>query len=220
MNLEELKNKTIRERIGITDDFGRIFSFIDFANVNRWFENDRQDYDNKLLAPNDKISVTPESLKGFADIFSARTRIYYGEDPHNQKSLAFTYALRQIFGRRDVVTKNLQRIRHYLNQSESSDDYALTDSEGGRYIQIRKCNFDVELSVDAIKMIRHYDTFCLFSGDADFVYLNMFLKAAGKKIIVIKGGFILATLKDSADLVINAQNIKKLITKINKQRPD
>ena len=34
--------------------------------------------------------------------------------------------------------------------------------------------FDVEISVDAVKMIDHYDTFCIFSGDADFVYLNNF----------------------------------------------
>ena len=74
--------------------------------------------------------------------------------------------------------------------------------------------------MDAIKMLEHYDTFCIFSGDADFVYLNNFLKKKGKKVVIIKGGFILAKLRESANLVINAQNIKKHIAKIIKQRPD
>ncbi|MFA6159692.1 MAG: NYN domain-containing protein, partial [Parcubacteria group bacterium] len=80
------------------------------------------------------------------------------------------------------------------------------------------CNFDVEISVDAIKVIDHYDTFCLLSGDADFVHLARFLKEKGKKMILIKGGFVVRQLKEIADLVINAQDIKKYIA-IVKQKP-
>ncbi|MBU1091570.1 NYN domain-containing protein [Patescibacteria group bacterium] len=68
-------------------------------------------------------------------------------------------------------------------------------------------------------MIEHYDTFCIFSGDADFTYLNKFLRKKKKKIIIIKAGYITTKLKNSAELVINAQNIKKYIAKIE-QRPD
>jgi len=69
-------------------------------------------------------------------------------------------------------------------------------------------------------MLEHYDTFCIFSGDADFVYLNNFLRKKGKKIIIIKAGYITSKLRKSADLVVNAQNIKKDIVKITKQKPD
>ncbi len=68
-------------------------------------------------------------------------------------------------------------------------------------------------------MLEHYDTFCLFSGDADFVYLNNFLRKKGKKVVLIKVGYITGKLRKSADLVINAQRIKKHIAKIE-QRPD
>jgi len=59
----------------------------------------------------------------------------------------------------------------------------------------------------------------LFSGDADFVYLNNFLRKRGKKIILVKGGYITGKLRKSADLIINAQKIKKHIARIE-QRPD
>jgi len=160
-------------------------------------------------------------LKSFADIFSVRVRTYYGEDPKNSKSLGFTYITRKIFGKRDVITKDIQKIKHFLGLDDGEEKKGvLTHDDGRGYIEIRKCNFDVEISVDAIKMLEYYDTFCIFSGDADFVYLNNFLRKKGKKVIIVKAGYITTKLRKSADLVINAQNIKKHIAQITKQRPD
>ena len=160
----------------------RFFSFIDFSNVNKWFEHDNQDWNNKLLANNEKLSIDLEKLKSFGDIFSERVRIYYGEDPKNEKSLNFTYAIRKIFGKRDVMTKDLQKIKHYIELGEQHNkNHINKDKDGKNYVEIRKCNFDVEISVDALKMLGHYDTFCIFSGDADFVYLNNFLRKKGKR---------------------------------------
>ena len=220
MDLQELKTQFVREELEIGEEYGNIFSFVDFSNVNNWFENDTQDWNNKLILEKEKIGIDLEKLKSFADIFSKRVRTYYGEDPKNNGSLSFTYATRKIFGKKDVMTKDLQKIKHYIEpEDEEVAEFMQTDSEGKKYIEIRKCNFDVEISVDAIKMLKHYDTFCIFSGDADFVYLNNFLRRKGKKVIIIKGGFITSKLRKSADLVINAQKIKKHIAKIE-QRPD
>lgn len=220
MDLQDLKKQVIYSELEITKDYGRIFSFIDFSNVNKWFEHDNQDWNNKLLADNEKLSIDLEKLKSFGDIFSERVRIYYGEDPKNEKSLNFTYATRKIFGKRDVMTKDLQKIKHYIELGEQHNkNHISKDKDGKNYVEIRKCNFDVEISVDALKMLEHYDTFCIFSGDADFVYLNNFLRKKGKKVIIVKGGYITTKLRESANLVINAQNIKKHITQIL-QRPD
>lgn len=221
MDLENFKKQFTRSELGIIEDYGKIFSFIDFSNVNKWFENDNQDWNNKLLTNNEKLSIDLGKLKSFSDIFSERTRVYYGEDPKNIKSLGFTNVIRIIFGKRDVLTKDLQKIKHYfeLNKMEFTK-YAHKDKNNKNYVEIRKCNFDVEISVDAIKMLEHYDAFCIFSGDADFVYLNNFLKKKGKKIIIVKAGYITTKLRESADLIINAQNIKKSIVKIIKQKPD
>ena len=221
MDLENFKKQFTRDELGITKDYGKIFSYIDFSNVNKWFENDNQDWNNKLLKEDEKLSIDLGKLKSFADIFNERTRVYHGEDPKNIKSLGFTNVIRIIFGKRDVLTKDLQKIKHYfeLNEIESTK-YVHKDENNKNYVEIRKCNFDVEISVDAIKMLEHYDTFCIFSGDADFVYLNNFLKKKGKKIIIVKAGYITTNLRQSADLIINAQNIKKSIVKIIKQKPD
>ncbi|MFA7201627.1 MAG: NYN domain-containing protein [Candidatus Paceibacterota bacterium] len=221
MDLQDLKKKFIKDELQITEDYGKIFTFVDFSNVNKWFQNDNQDWENKLLAPDEKLSIDLEKLKSFLDIFSERARIYYGENPKNQKSLSFTYVMRKVFGKRDVMTKDIQKIRHYFETGEYiPDKYVKTDIDGKKFIEIRKSNFDVEISVDALKMLEHYNTFCIFSGDADFVYLNNYLKRKGKKVIIVKGGYILTKFRESADLVINAQNIKKHIAKVEKQKPD
>ena len=221
MNLENFKKQFTKGELEITEDYGRIFSFIDFSNVNKWFENDNQDWNNKLLSEDEKLSIDLEKLKLFADVFSERVRMYYGEDPKNIRSLSFTDVITIIFGKRDVITKDLQKIKHYLKLDEAiNSKYIYIDEDNKNYIEIRKCNFDVEISVDAIKMFEHYDTFCIFSGDADFVYLNNFLRKKGKRIVIIKAGYITSKLRISADLVINAQNIKKNIVKITKQKPD
>ena len=206
MDLQEFKKEFVCRELEISESYGKVFSFIDFSNVNRWFEKDEQDWNNKLLI-GENIVIDLQKLKIFADLFSERTRIYYGEDSHNKRSLSFTYVTRKIFGKRDVLTKDIQKIKHYV-------------TDENKYVEIRKCNFDVEISVDATRMIEHFDTFCIFSGDADFVYLNNYLRKKGKKIIIIKGGYITTKLRESADWVINAQNIKKYITKIIKQKPD
>jgi uncharacterized LabA/DUF88 family protein len=219
MDLQELKRQFVCGELEISLEYGRIFSFIDFSNVNKWFENDNQDWNNKLIAADEKIAIDLQKLKTFVDLFSERARVYYGEDPKSAGSLSFTYVLRKIFGKRDIVTKDLQKIRHYIKLDEEEiSKYVVTDEDGKNYVEIRKCNFDVEISVDAIKMIDHYDTFCIFSGDADFVYLNNFLRKKGRKVIIIKGGYITTKLRESADLVINAQNIKKHIAKVEKNK--
>jgi uncharacterized LabA/DUF88 family protein len=215
VDLNEFKKEYVRNELGVSEDFADIFTFIDFGNVNHWFDEDNQDWDNRALSGDEKLSIDLSKLKDFTSLFSKRTRIYYGSDPKNKKSLSFSYVLRKIFGKRDFIEKDLQKIKHYIEPEEKEKLKLIeTDKDGKSYVEIRKSNFDVEISVDAIKMLEHYDTFCLFSGDADFVYLNNFLKKKGKKVILFKAGYITSKLRKSADLLINAQKIKRHIAKI------
>ncbi len=220
MNLQELKSQFVKEELGITEDFGTIMTFIDFGNVNYWFESDRQDASNVALGKNQKLEISLEGLKSFTEIFSNHVRFYYGHDAQHYSSLGFIRKVRDIFGKSRVFTKQIQKVRHHLTSQElpSNTRTILVDNKG-IYIQIPKCNFDVEISVDVIRMIEKYDTICLFSGDADFVSLLRYVKAHRKKVIIIKGGNIVHQLKELADLVVNAQNIKKYIALI-KQKPD
>ena len=114
----------------------------------------------------------------------------------------------------------MQFIRHYVGDAVISRDGRKSRIDRqGRYVEIPKSNFDVEISVDAIRTIKQYDTFCLFSGDSDFAYLSQFLKRKGRKIIVIASGQVFHTLKELADLYINAQSIKADIVSIKETTP-
>jgi len=48
-----------------------------------------------------------------------------------------------------------------------------------------KCNFDVELTIDALNSVEEYKVFLLASGDGDFAKLVRHLKAKYKKTVVI-----------------------------------
>lgn len=48
-----------------------------------------------------------------------------------------------------------------------------------------KCNFDVEIAVDAIDQAPNYEIFVLASGDGDFIRLVKYLRGLGKEVHVI-----------------------------------
>lgn len=220
MDLEEFKNQYTKKELGVSEKFGKILTFVDFGNVNYWFEEDRQTYDFVALKTDERLIVDIKKLKDFLEIFSKDIRFYYGHDPANKGSVWFIQKAQDIFGKNRIYTKAMQKVKHYLNTKEEVrlNTRLLHSDNDGNFVFLPKCNFDVEISVDAIKIMQHFDTICLLSSDADFVYLLRFLKQNGKKIILIKGGHAVHQLKDISSLVINAQNIKKYITAI-KQKP-
>jgi len=220
MEMLELKKKYfIETELGIDSSYGNILAIIDFGNVNYWFEEDRQDADNKLLNEEEKLVIDIKKLSEFCALFASDARFYYGQDTQNENSLKFIIAARHIFGKSRVFTKPIQKIRHHLkhDEIELNKRTTFTDSSG-IYIKIPKCNFDVEITVDAIRLIGNYDTLALFSGDSDFLSLARFLRKNGKKVILVKGGHITSDLRKEVDKVINAQSIKRHIA-IRKQKP-
>lgn len=72
----------------------------------------------------------------------------------------------------------------------------INDKKKGK---IRKANFDVEISVEAVDLIKEYETMILFSGDSDFDFLIRYLKNKNKKIIVVS-----ATNHIARELIRNA----------------
>lgn len=216
MDLHEFKTYNIKQKLGIEDSrFGKIFSFIDFGNVNNWFSEDKM-WQDKAVKEGEKIFIDLEKLFDFSKYFSNRSRFYYGHDPKKVGSMKFLGKTKYVFGENQVFTKPLQQIKHYLKDNESSDR-SINEDQEGKYIYLPKCNFDVEICIDAIRLINKYDTFCLFSGDADFISLIKFLKNNRKKIILVKGGFVQYPLKQNSDLVINAQDIKEYIATIKQK---
>lgn len=72
-----------------------------------------------------------------------------------------------------------------------------------------KCNFDVELTIDALDGMDHYDLFVLFSGDGDFVRLIKYLKGKRKKTVVIAPYDRLSdNLEEAANQVIYLEDMR------------
>ncbi|OGN07017.1 MAG: hypothetical protein A2750_02750 [Candidatus Yanofskybacteria bacterium RIFCSPHIGHO2_01_FULL_45_42] len=219
MDLQEFKKQQIKEQLGIRADFGTIHAFIDFANVNHWFEYDDQNVDGDPLPADQRLSIDLQKLHDFLGLFSGDIRFYYGHDPAKPGSIGFHRVSKYVFGQSRVFTKPLQKIKHYLNPAELAATAGLVNIDKlGSYIIIPKSNFDVEITLDAIRLAERYDTFCLLSGDADFAPLLRYLKGSGKKTILVKGGYIQDTLKQASDITINAQDIKQHIA-MEKQKP-
>ena len=200
------------------EKFGRIYSFVDFGNVNYWYENDRRKWDNNQLKENQKLIIDIEKLANFISEFSEQKRFYYGWNPRVKRSWHITIKAEKCGFIKN--TKPMQFIKHYVGEGVISRDGRATRKDAnGTYIEIPKSNFDVEISVDAIRLLEKYDSFCLFSGDSDFTYLANYLKKNKKKFIVIASGQVFHTLKELADLYINAQNVKGLIASIKETSP-
>ena len=99
MDLQEFKNYNIKQKLGINDEkFRKIFVFIDFANVDKWFAEDKRDWDNNVLDDNNKLTIDLEKLLDFIKCFSADFRFYYGHDPQNNNSLKFLGKTKYVFG--------------------------------------------------------------------------------------------------------------------------
>lgn len=213
----DFKDLRLRE-LGIdTQKLGRIFTFVDFGNVNRWFSEDVWRPDGTLIAENERLMIDIPKTSEFIAQFSEKRFFYYGIDPGMSGSLHIK-VLAERSGFR-TISKPIQWIKHYL-PSDERDAYqtvykkGLRRDEKGTYLIIPKCNFDVELCLDAMRLIKDYETICLFSSDSDFQILLKFLKKMGKKVILIKGGNITSHLRNCADILINAQQIKTEIVSV------
>jgi len=57
--------------LGINKEaFGKIYTFVDFGNVNYWYEKDIRDDNDVDLKPNQKLIVDIKKLAEFLNLFS------------------------------------------------------------------------------------------------------------------------------------------------------
>ncbi len=217
MDFNEFKLKSL----GIDKNkFGNIYCFVDFGNANHWFDKDRYDGGGNLLGDGEFLIVDIEKLASFINLFCEKKLFYYGFDNARKQSWHIHKKAENCGFVR--VSKPLQLIKHYLDDGEFDNSTKetldiLEQDNRGYFVKIPKGNFDVEISVDSIKMMNYYDTFCIFSGDSDFAYLARYLSIKGKKIIVVASGNVYHTLKERANLYINAQQIKNDITCVKRR---
>ncbi|MGD0976751.1 MAG: NYN domain-containing protein [Minisyncoccia bacterium] len=220
MNLQELKQLKFKN-LGISrEKFGKIYSFVDFGNVNYWFHRDKIGPDAAPLTNNQRLIVDLEKLSEFLSFFSEQKRFYYGWHRRLSRSQHIIIKAEKVGFIK--ITKPIQYIKHYIyeeNEFNGEKSRILKDTLGAEYIEIPKSNFDVEITLDALRLKNEYDTLCLFSGDSDFVRLVQFLVKEEKQVIIVASGQVYYALKKSASLYINAQQIKSFIVSTKEITP-
>jgi len=87
MDLSEFKLKTLEID---KDKFQKIYTFVDFGNVNYWFKKDRRDFEGEMLNENEKIVVGIEKLSQFINLFAEQKRFYYGLDKRKKSTWHIT----------------------------------------------------------------------------------------------------------------------------------
>lgn len=77
---------------------------------------------------------------------------------------------------------------------------------------LRKANFDVEIAVDAMKLINDFETCIIFSGDSDFHYLIKELKKRGKMVAVASLKYhVSRELVEASDFYLDLRKVRYLI---------
>jgi len=151
-----------------------------------------------------------EKFKMFLDMMYDVNEIYYYEgtlskavyfDIYPKNSLENFICMKKV--KKDYF-KSLRDIGFIVRQKLVSRVY---DSKERRFKH--KCNFDVELTIDAINTLNDYEVCVLCSGDGDFVKLIKYLKGKHKKVVVIAGEDRLSRgLKKTTGQIIYLRDIK------------
>lgn len=169
---------------------GKTAVFIDWANVYGWRKSLKKEIHPQKLY---------KYLKSYKDI--KQVSFYSGEDKHPKSKEFLGKVKRMGF---TVVSKEVKYIpvtldsshfknvaREIKNSLASIKNLKAQDIEKilqilSRKVLRRKCDFDMEISIDAHKAIAdNFETFLFFSGDGDFAPLYKFLINLHKQVIVI-----------------------------------
>lgn len=146
----------------------RTMVVVDFGNVDKWKEN---------LGWRVGIQELARLVKNFSQGNTQLRRFYYGSDygPHERSTTLSLWSAgildRARMNRFEVVTKRVK----YIHDISEDDGYD------------KKCDLDVEMAVDLIRMREDYDEIVLFSGDGDLVYALRYLRDAFGKSAYVFG---------------------------------
>lgn len=169
---------------------GETAVFIDWANVYGW---------KKSL----KREINPQKLYKYLKNYKEINQIYLysGEDKHPKskeflgkvKRMGFTLVSKEV--KYIPVSLDASHFKNVAleikNSLTSIKDLKAKDIEKilqilSRKVLRRKCDFDMEISIDAHKSVaENIETFLFFSGDGDFAPLYKFLINLHKQVIVI-----------------------------------
>jgi uncharacterized LabA/DUF88 family protein len=195
------------------DEFGIIYTFIDFGNVRPWAKEFWPE-ENKFRFC---VEIDIEKLSKVCGWVNPKRKFfYYGYFPE-RKDLKNDHSL-NIKHRSSLYRVVKARQSGFKLRAKEIKMIPRYD-ENGKYLgKIPKCNFDVEIAMDMLTKINKYDSVMLFSGDSDFGGLLEYLKTKDKKIIVVCTRNRMSTeLEAVADKFIPAETLKSFLKYENKK---
>lgn len=84
---------------------------------------------------------------------------------------------------------------------------------------LRKANFDVEIAVDAMKLINDFESCIIFSGDSDFHYLIKELKKQSKMVVVASLKYhVSRELVEATDFYLDLRKVRYLIQREERKK--
>lgn len=184
--------------------YGRIYVFVDFANVRKWAKSFWPLENKQYLVREidiDKIA------KLISHIIPTKKFFYYGHY-RQYPELALEHPL-NIKHRKSIYRIDKAEKAGFTTRTKPVKEINHFDEDGTFLGTIHKCNFDIEIAMDMLKKIEKYDTVFLWSGDSDFHLLLQYLKSKGKKVITICArDFVSEELNKHSDLFIPADPLK------------
>ena len=135
----------------------RTIVIVDYGNVEKWKNSLKWKIGIRELA---------RLVKCFSQGNKELRRFYYGADyGQNEKATTLVPWSKSVldtakFNHFEVIDKKVKYI-HDINNLKGFS---------------KKCDLDVEMSIDLVKMRDSYDTIILFSGDGDLMYAVKYLK--------------------------------------------
>lgn len=167
---------------------GKTLVIIDWANVYGW---------QKSL----DWRVSPRKLYSYLRRYKEieEIRFYFGTDKH-KKSIKFLQEVRQIGF--TVVSKNVKYVPVTLDKShfrklidafrQNFTQLRLTKKQQEKLLEIigqtvlrRKCDFDVEITMDVQRLIDDFESMVFFSGDGDYASIVKYCLKKDKQVIVV-----------------------------------
>ncbi len=178
----------------------RSYIFIDASNIHYYLKNEGWKIDWLKFQ------------KHYEDVFLNPCFYYY--EGIISKGCYFDYHPDNTLQDFNTAKKRKQQFFKFLRQHNYKVRHKpvsrIYDNTSGQFKH--KCNFDVELTIDAIDNIDNYDVFSLVSGDGDFEKLVKYLKGKRKRtIIIVPKGRLSKNLKKTANTVIHLHNIKNSV---------
>ncbi len=146
----------------------RTIVIIDYGNVDKWKQS---------LQWEVSIRHIGQLIRFFSYGNQSLRRFYYGADyGKNERETALLPWSKSVLetarnNKFEIVSKRVK----YIHEQSSMHAFS------------KKCDLDVEMAVDLIKMRDSYDTIVLFSGDGDLMYAAKYLKDEYGKICYIFG---------------------------------